>query len=133
MTGVLTEKEFASVVAADAQHRFEYFVHRVCETKKVWTLYSEGWASFEEDGKQMIPFWPHEQYAARFRSGEWAAYEPKSIELHEFLDRWIAGMKKEGVGPAIFPVESGSAILVGLDDLDANLRHELAEYYGEEV
>ena len=40
-------------------------------------------------------------------------------------------MRKEGIGPAVFPVPSGSAILVSLDDLEANLRHELAEYHGD--
>lgn len=131
MTWVLTEKEYASVVAADGHRRYEYFIHRVCDTKKLWMLYADGWASLSEGEQQLIPFWPHEQYAAQFRTGEWAPYEPKPVDLHEFLDRWIPGMRKEGIGPAVFPVPSGSAILVSLDDLEANLRHELAEYHGD--
>lgn len=128
-------KEIEALLAADGKRRYEYFIHRVCATRKVWGLYADGWASLgDDDEKQkLILFWPHEVFATRFRTEAWQAYVPKAIELDAFLTRWIPGMKLEGVGPAIFPVGSGSAVLVTLEDLDANLRHELSEVHGEDV
>ncbi len=131
MTWIPNEKEIASVIASDGRHRYEYFIHRVCETRAVWALYQEGWASVaDEKGDTIIPFWPHQAYATAFASGGWASFEPRKIDLQEFLASWIPGMKKQGVHPAIFPVAVGGSVVVSLDDLEAHLRHELDEVHG---
>lgn len=132
MTWVPTEKEIEQVLAADGQHRYEYFIHRVCDTRRVWGLYAEGgWALLSDGEAKLIPFWPHEVYAARFAIGDWSGYTPREIELDAFLERWMPGMTSEKIEPAIFPSASGSAVIVSLENLEANLRHELAESYGE--
>lgn len=131
MPWIPKEKEIDALLAADAKRRYEYFIHRVCDTRKVWGLYSDGWASLGDGAEKLIPFWPHQAYALRFQVGDWSTFEPREIELDDFLDHWIAGMRKNGVAPAIFPVGSGKAVVVTLDDLEANLRFQLAEAYGE--
>ena len=128
----LKEKEVEALLAADGKRRYEYFVRRVCETRKVWTLYADGWASFSDGEKTLVPLWPHETYAARFGKGDWSSFAPTSITLRVFLDHWIPGMKKDRVEPAIFPVDSGSAVSVSPADLESHLRIELFEVYGEE-
>lgn len=133
MTWVLTEKEIMGVLAADPRRRYEYFVHRACDTKRVWTLHADDWARFTDGGQLLIPLWPHERFAAMFCIGEWAGYIPKAIELHEFLEKWPQTMKRDGLEPAILPGASGRAVIVSIDELVAHLRHELAEYYGEDV
>lgn len=131
MSWVPTEKEIASVIAADGHHRYEYFIHRVCEARAVWALYNGGWASVGQDtAEPMIPLWPHEAYAQAFAIDAWAGFQPRKIELDEFMDTWIPGMRKNGMDPAIFPVPVGTSVVVSLDDLEANLRHELDEVYG---
>jgi hypothetical protein len=133
MTWIPSEKEIADVSAADGRHRFEYFVHRVCETRAVWALYQDGWASVSGDeGEAMIPFWPHRAFAEAFRVGAWQGFEPRRVELGEFLQTWIPGMEKQGVLPAIFPVPTGSSVVVTLEDLDSALRRELEVVYGIE-
>lgn len=121
------------MIAADGRQRYEYFIHRVCETKVVWALYKDGWASVGQDeGEPIIPLWPHTAYAEAFAIGAWTGFMPRRIELHEFLEAWIPGLRENGIEPAIFPVTTGNSVLVSLDDLDANLREELAKVYGEE-
>lgn len=133
MTWVPNEKEIAQVQVADARHRYEYFIHRVCEAKAVWALFNDGWASVPGDeGEQLIPIWPHEAYAKAFAVGAWAAFQPRRIALDDFLREWIPGLRRAGLQPAVFPVPVGNSILVALDDLEANLRHELSEVYGIE-
>lgn len=119
------------MLAADGTHRYEYFIHRVCDTRRVWGLYKEGWASLGDGRKKLLPLWPHETYAERFKGTDWSSYVPREIDLGVFLERWIPGMKADGVQPAVFPVDSGNSVVVSLSDLEANLRHELAESYGE--
>lgn len=126
-----SEKEVASVLAADGRHRYEYFVHRACEARAVWALYNDGWASVGQDsGEPLIPLWPHEVYATAFATGPWSGFAPRRVALEDFLRAWIPGMRKEGVQPAIFPVPAGSSVIVGLDDLDGHLREELDRVYG---
>ncbi len=131
MSWSLSEKEKASVLVADARHRYEYFIHRVCETRAMWALFKDGWASVADDtGEPMLPLWPHQAYASAFATGAWLGFEPRKISLDEFLRSWIPGMRKEGLVPAVFPVPTGSSVIVTLDDLEAHLRHELDEVYG---
>ncbi|MBI5771975.1 MAG: DUF2750 domain-containing protein [Verrucomicrobia bacterium] len=124
------EREIEALVAADGKRRYEYFIHRVCDSRRIWSLFQDGWASLGDGDRKLIPFWPHAAYASLFKTGDWASYEPKAIELDEFLRDWIPGMQKEGVAPAIFPVGTGSSILVSFDDLKANLKAELSKYGG---
>jgi hypothetical protein len=132
MAWLPSDKEIAAMVSAEGKKRYEYFIHRVCDTGKVWGLFDGGWASLGDGTTKMIPFWPHEAYAIRFATGDWSSYAPKEIDLDVFMDRWIPGMKADGVGPAIFPVGNGTSVVVNLADLEANLRHERANSYGDE-
>jgi hypothetical protein len=129
MAWIPREKEFEAMLGAEAKKRYEYFIHRVCDTRKVWGLHDGGWASLGDGDRKLIPFWPHDAYAARFQTGDWSTYMPKEIELGVFLDRWIPGMRSDGTAPAIFPVGSGTSVVVSLDALEANLRQELSNYY----
>jgi hypothetical protein len=132
MAWVLDEKEIERMLAEDGACRYEYFVRRVCETGEVWGLYRDGWATLCEGERRHLMFWPHEAYAARFRQGEWQAYEPRPIALDAFLERWLPGMKKEAIEPAVFPVAAGSTAVICVGDLEENLRHVLEEGHGEE-
>ncbi len=130
---VLTQKELQAVSSADGRHRYEYFIHRVCDAKALWGLYNDGWASVAgEEGEQLIPLWPHHDFAQAFATGNWTGFEPRKIALDEFLDAWIPGMLSKGINPAVFPVPTGTSVVVTAEDLEENLRHELSEVYGIE-
>ena len=129
---VLKENEVDAVLAADGKRRFEYFIHRVCDSRKVWGLYEEGWASLGNDETKLMPLWPHQAFAARFTLGNWSSYAPRALELDEFLHRWIPLVRSEGIEPAVFPNLAGSAVLVSAADLETQLRRELAECYGRD-
>ena len=81
----------------------------------------------------MIPVWPHQAYANAFRTGPWVDFEPRKIDLEEFITTWLPGMQKEGLQPAVFPVPAGTSVIVTAEDLDANLRHELEDVHGVEL
>lgn len=132
MSWVLKEKEISALLVAEGKRRYEYFIHRVCDTEQIWGLYDGGWAHMGDGENKFLPLWPHEEYARRFALGEWSSYQPQEIELHEFLQDWLSDLTAKGVGVAIFPTAFAGAVTVSLADLEAHLRHELAEYYGEE-
>lgn len=127
------QHEVAAMTSADVERRYEYFIKRVCDSECLWGLYSDAWAVMgDSSGRKLLPLWPHEDYAKLFATESWSSYAPKKIELDAFLEKWIPGMRNDGVKAGVFPVVSGKGIDVSLDDLEANLRHELNESYGEQ-
>ncbi|MEO6993019.1 MAG: DUF2750 domain-containing protein [Lacunisphaera sp.] len=132
MAWLPNKKEIDAMLAADGKCRYEYFIHRVCDTREMWGLFDDGWAFLGDGAVKHVPLWPHEIFAARFTKEEWSTYTPRQIELGKFLDQWIPRFRLKGMEVAIFPVGSGSSVVVGLDDLESNLRHELSTNYEEE-
>ena len=122
MGWVLQEREIWATLAADSRRRCEYFVHRVLETRRVWGLYDDGWAALGDEGRPVLPFWPHETYAHLFRGENLADYVPRAIGLEVFLDECLPEMRRTGVGVAVFPVPDGEAVILPVDKLEAILR-----------
>ncbi len=128
MAWILKEKEIEALLTADGKRRYEYFIHRVCETRKIWGLHDQGWASLADGDTKLLPLWPHATYARKFKTRDWSKYEPAEIDLDDFLGLWVPRLKTDNIQPAIFPVGIGNAVIVTVDDLEADLRQELGDY-----
>ena len=102
---------------------------RVADCGQLWSLRnSEGWVIASDDaGLQLIPIWPHARYAQACAIDEWADCAPQSIEVHDFLDRWIPGSEKDGRHFAVFPVPDSRGVPVDAARLSADLKEELAK------
>lgn len=87
----------------EAQHAL--FIQQVAETGLVWGLHcTEGWAnadSCEFEDVIVYPFWSSADLAKVCAIQEWAIYQPKSLELAEFLENWCVGMHKEYILPGV--------------------------------
>jgi Protein of unknown function (DUF2750) len=123
------EAKQANVEALPPQERFGYFVRKVADFQQAWGLFSEGWASAEDSAAtRVIPFWPEAGFAASCATGAWIGYEPKAIALDDFLAKWLPGMKKDGVGVAVFPTRSDRGVIVTPDFLRDALEAEASQY-----
>jgi hypothetical protein len=78
------------------------------------------------EGKPAFPVWPHPGYAAACATGAWSGSEPASVEIHEFLDKWLPGMSRDAVPVAVFPTVSMQGVVVAATVLHGALRDELA-------
>jgi hypothetical protein len=91
------DKEVQGVLALNGAGRDSYWIKKVADEEKVWSLWQEGWAlAANDDGQQLVPVWPHSKYAELCVEGVWSGYEPRSVSLDVWLDRWIPGMEKDG-------------------------------------
>jgi hypothetical protein len=85
-----------------SKERHDRFVHRATESGEVWGLKSaDGWAcsastAESTKGKNVMPFWSDRAYARQCSKGDWSHYEPTSIPLALFLERWLTGMAADG-------------------------------------
>jgi hypothetical protein len=129
-----TKIEIEKVSALDAKARYGYFIKRVADTKEVWSLWSDGWVLVgDDDGRELVPLWPHSEYARRYATVDWAGYKPKRIALDDFLEKWIPGMKRDNRWVSVFPVltgktRGGKSAAVDPDRLRADLELELEKY-----
>ncbi|MBK1790206.1 DUF2750 domain-containing protein [Persicirhabdus sediminis] len=83
----------------DANHR--RFIERVVEKEMVWYLsHPAGVAnsvSNDDEETTVLMFWSDRAYATRARSNGFEDYEETSMDLFDFLFRWLPGMSEDGV------------------------------------
>jgi hypothetical protein len=127
MTWKINAKEISSVLALPAPRRFEYFVKRVADWREVWSLRNEdGWVLASDDsGCELVPVWPHSEYARACANNEWIGTEPYAIDLGAWLDKWTPGMVRDGRKVAVFPSPASKGVVVGPEHLADSIEDEL--------
>lgn len=124
----MNKKEFAALLQRPANIRYEYFIKKVVDYEEVWGLYNDGWATAQDDdGNMLIPFFPKREFAEHCVKNEWEDHKGVAIDLYDFIDKWLVGMKKDGVKPSIFPTDEDTA-LVEIDLLLRGLNSEHENY-----
>jgi hypothetical protein len=124
----VNKKEFEALVQKPANIRYEYFIKKVVDAEEVWGLYEDGWATAQdEEGNMVIPFFPKREFAEHTARNEWEGCKAVAIDLDDFMDEWLVGMKKDNVRPSIFPTDEDAA-LVEIDVLLKDLNSELENY-----
>jgi hypothetical protein len=125
-----TEKEVAAVLQLGGPQRYSYCIKRIADQEVVWSLWQEGgWALVGDDeGRQLVPVWPHEKFAALCACDVWTGYMPKSIKLNVWLERWIPGIKQDGRLVAVFPTPRNRGVAVTPVRFGEDIREELTHY-----
>lgn len=123
----MNKKEFEALLQRPANTRYEYFIKKVVDAEEVWGLYKDGWATAQDDGNMLIPFFPKREFAEHCAKNEWDGCKAVAIDLYDFIDKWLVGMKKDGVKPSIFPTDEDAALLE-IDILLRDINTELENY-----
>ncbi|WP_191557680.1 DUF2750 domain-containing protein [Metabacillus idriensis] len=124
----MDKKEFDAIIKQPPNIRYDFFIKKVVDYEEVWGLYNDGWATAkDEEDNLLIPFFPKKVFAENCAEKEWAAYEAKLLGLDEFIEKWLTGMKKDGIKPSIFPTEVNTAV-VSIDVIIKDLETELENY-----
>jgi hypothetical protein len=120
----MDDKEIEAVLSLPAQLSYAYLVKRIVGRQRIWSLGTEeGWAlSSDDEGRELVPVWPHERFAAACAEGSWRGYSPnpqlpylltraltegrsvqamRAISCREFLHRFQANrnVRAHGVLP----------------------------------
>lgn len=122
--------QFDNVVKLSGLDRYQHFVARISDWEELWSLKnSQGFVSFSDgEGKEGIPFWPHPDYAKSIATGDWDDCSPERIELKVFLERWLPGMKNDGVFAVVFPTPEEKGMMIDPDQLGTDIREECKQY-----
>ncbi len=122
------DKEFESVLSLAASRRYEYFIKKVADWGRIWSLKNkEGWVLAGVDqGHELIPVWPHERFALACATESWADCEPSSIDIAAWLERWMPGALRDHRLVAVFPTASIQGVVVSPERLKEDLESELS-------
>ncbi len=114
MSYSISGKEFESVSALAPMKRFQHFVKRVADWEEVWSLKNDdGWILLAtSQGQEVVPLWPHPDYAQTFATEQWADCVPAAIGLTTFLEQWISGITRDGRWISVFATPSSSGIVL---------------------
>jgi len=126
----INEQEFHSVLGLPAPERYSHFIKRVADWEEVWSLKSEdGWVvSGDDQGRELVPVWPHPLYAEICAEGKWTGTRPEAIALNEWLERWTPGMISDQRLISVFPTPQGQSIAVEPNRLKEDLEREISQY-----
>lgn len=124
----LRDQEVLEVLRADGPTRYAHFVSQVADWEAVWALRGpNGWVSVSDASEApMFPVWPHERYAQLLATDSWANATPTPIEVHEWVERWLPGLARDGIKVAVFPTPGGKGVVVDPVQLLNDLQAELA-------
>jgi hypothetical protein len=77
------------------------FYRQVAQEKKVWTVKDAGGfpAPMNSEGKRAQPFWSSLSRVERIKKNvpAYAGFDPYEITWEAFRDRWLPGLKKDGI------------------------------------
>ncbi len=121
MSYPLDDQQFKRISRSPTHERFEELVNRVAETEQIWGLSSaNGWAVVSAEGDDCFPVWPHPDYAAAWAVGDLADCTPQPIALSTWMQKWTAGMQKDGTLVLVFPTndDMDEALVIPADELE---------------
>jgi hypothetical protein len=125
----ISKKELESLSSATPFKRYEYFIHKVCDWKKVYTLKTQdGFVLLGDNENELIPVWAFPEFCQEAIINEWENAEVYEIELDYFLDKWITGAKKDNRKFVVIPNGENNGVVVDSDNLLGDLEKELENY-----
>lgn len=130
MSYQISDEEIAAVSALAGPERYSHFIRRVADWEEVWGLKDEGgWVLMHDnDGRRIMPFWPHVRYAEVMATGVWESCKPAGIALADFLEAWLPGMSGDGLYAAVLPTPALRGVVVEPLRLRNDLDEELSQY-----
>ena len=103
------------------------FVERITEYLTVWYLsHSDGVAnstSNTDEERTILMFWSDKAYASRVLDAEYPEYEIESMDLFDFLYRWLPGMTGDDVLAGV----NWTHDLIGVEVEPFDLREEIED------
>lgn len=124
-----TNKKIESILKMTENERYNYFIRKVADFEEIWGLSDNGWALLGDDnGNQILPLWPEKDFAELCAVEQWKSYKPESIQLDNFLEKWIPGMMKDKTLVNIFLTPGSKGTVILPYDLNSDLQEELEQY-----
>jgi hypothetical protein len=121
-------QKIRAVLALPAPKRYSHFIKVVADQRKGWGLFRDGWAlAGTNEGKEVFPLWPAQEYASLCAIDGWAGHEARDIDLDTLFEILLPKLAQSGTLIGIFPTPDSKGITPDPKQLEDDLREELAK------
>jgi hypothetical protein len=120
------EVEEAFCLTPDKKHK--YFLNKTAETEQVCGLKDKnGWITVKDSEDRIaMPVWPSYEFAKYCQENQWKEAQIEGIDLYEFLEYWLQGMKRDGCRVLLLGDTSGGGVSVDAVELKEELERYLS-------
>jgi hypothetical protein len=118
--------EVEEIFCLTAERKYKYFFSKAAETEQVCGLKNKnGWVTTKDDkGNIAMPLWPAYEFAKYCQENQWKETEIESIDLYEFLEYWLQGMKRDNCRVLVLGDTGGGGLSLDAEEL----KNEFEEY-----
>lgn len=127
----VTEKEVAAVSLLTPFNRYQYFIKRVADSERLYTLIDADrqWAISELEGNDLFPVWSAREFAEQNAIEQWSGFSVKEVTIEQFEDDVIDEIEENGYLINVFPVKEKSGFIVKLIEFARDLNEEMRKYH----
>jgi hypothetical protein len=124
----MSYSEVEKIFCLTEDRKYKYFFDKVAETEQVCGLKDKkGWITVKDGkGNTTMPVWPSYEFAKYCQENQWKETEIETIDLYEFLEYWLQGMKRDNCRVLIFADTGGGGISVDAEELKEELERYLS-------
>jgi hypothetical protein len=121
--------EVEDIFCLNPDRKYKYFLNKVSETEQVYGLKDKkGWITVKNDKNNIaMPIWPAYDFAKYCLENQWKEAQIESIDLFEFMEYWLDGMKRDGCMVLVLGDSSGSGAFIEADVFKSELQEFLAK------
>lgn len=106
--------EVEEIFCLKEDEKYKYFFKRAVESEQVCGLKDKNmWITISDDkGRISMPLWPSYEFARYCQENKWKETQIESVDVYEFLEYWLEGMKRDNCRVLLFADTAGGGISV---------------------
>lgn len=106
--------EVEEIFCLTEDRKYKYFFNKVFELEQVCGLKDKnGWITSKDDkGRIAVPLWSSYEFAKYCQENQWKETRIEAVDLYEFLEYWLEGMKRDNCRVLVFADTGGGGTSV---------------------
>lgn len=126
---MITNEEILNVTKLDAFNRYKYFIKKIADEEKIYTLSFENEIAIADvNGNKLISIWSSAEFAKPCAIQEWGDYTVIEFSLEEFKDNIEALIAENNLLINVFSIANKTGFIVKQDELWRDINDELEQY-----
>ena len=126
----ITKKEIEATSKLEAAARYQYFIKKVADTEKMYSLVDEGgdWAIACFGEKTLFSVWSAPEFAAACAVSEWKGFSVREFNIDDFESDIFNEIDTHDHLINVFSVKGRSGFLVDYNEFARDLSDELRKH-----
>ena len=127
----ITNKEIEAVSQLEAFQRYEYFIKRVADSERMYTLVDDNGnlAIADVESSAVLSVWSASEFAENNAVDEWGSFSVKEITLEEFEEDIIDMIEENNWLISVFSIKGKSGFVVDINEFAKDLSAEMQKYH----